>query len=51
MDHDAALQMLLEALEDQDYEQVAELAAGLRAWLLGGGFPPQTIGVASLGND
>ncbi len=51
MDPDAALRMLLEALEDQDHEQVMELTEGLRSWLHGGGFPPQTIGAESLGND
>lgn len=50
MDPDQTVLMLLDALADEDWDQVEELSLALREWLDKGGFPPIIIGDPSLGD-
>lgn len=43
MDPDATLEMLLSAIEDKDWEAVAQYAIALHEWIKNGGFPPETV--------
>lgn len=43
MDPDALWCRLLAALESSEWDEVAEAASDLLAWLTRGGFPPQIV--------
>jgi hypothetical protein len=51
MDPQAAMNELLEAVGERDWDRVEKLADGLLQWLKNQGFPPQTIGGESLGRN
>ena len=50
MDPDQTVLMLLDALAEEDWDQVVELSLALREWLDKGGFAPVIIGDPSLGD-
>jgi hypothetical protein len=51
MDPDMTLKELLEAMEQEDWDQVDQLSAALLHWLAREGFPPRTLGSRALGDE
>ena len=51
MDPDATLAEMLDAIGSHDWDRVAEASRDLLAWMKRGGFPPETVGPRSLGNE
>ncbi len=51
MDPQATLRDLIDAVLDGDEQLVAILVEALENWLRRGGFPPETVGPRSLGDD
>ena len=51
MDPQTAWDDLLDALSEQDWDRVEELADGLLHWLGGNGFPPRAVTGSDLGAD
>lgn len=51
MDPQAAWEDLLDALGEQDWDRVQELAEGLLRWLRADGFPPRAITGSDLSPD
>lgn len=51
MDPQAAWEDLLDALGEQDWDRVQDLAEGLLRWLRADGFPPRAITGSDLGPD
>jgi hypothetical protein len=51
MDPQTAWHDLLDALSEQDWDRVEELADGLLHWLRANGFPPRAVTGSDLGAD
>jgi hypothetical protein len=51
MDPQATFDELLDAVSDRDWDRMDDLSEALLRWMETGGFPPRTVGLATLGRN